>query len=276
MNHDKVRQLLTEFHEDSLSPRKRERMELHLSGCPACREESAALKRTVALVRSVDTSDEPPGNLATSVMARIGAGEAKPPWHVGLTEWLDSPWAAPLVTGAAGLALLLFVQSVEVQVTWPGAEAPATLAANDAAAAEPSAPARTAPSGGVRGEVVGSRSVAPVQRQVLASRSGSGPSGQTFGTGSLRATCLSQPSADRCRAWHSWLLGLAVDDPRAFVLEADSVPVAARDRWLGDLSRFAVRSGSAMRVAERLRGMRDPRGQDLAPHFERVARHTPR
>ena len=274
MNHDQVRQLLTEYHEDSISPRKRERMEVHLSGCPACREESDALKRTVALIRGIVAPEEPPNSLTSSVMARIEAGEGEPPWHVRFTRGLDSPWAAPLITGVAGLALVLFVQSVEVEVTWPGAAAPASFAANGGADVEASVPARPVSSGSV--ESIASRPGVPVARSVLASSGRPAPAGPTLGAGSLRAACLSQPSADRCRAWHSWLLGLAVDDPRAFVLEADAVPVAARDRWLGDLSRFAVRSGSAMRVAERLRGMRDPRGQVLAPHFERVASHVPR
>ena len=278
MNHDRVRQLLTDLHEDALSPRKRERMEVHLSGCPACREESEALKRTVALLRDVDVSDDPPAHLASRVMARIEAGEAKPPWHVGLTRWLDSAFAAPLVTGVAGLALVVFVQSVEVEITWPGAEAPMALAAtNDGTRAAQGITGSPVPGVDSRAEPTASRPRAAEPRRVLASSTlSAGPGPGPVGAGSLRAACLSQPSAERCRAWHSWLLGLAVDDPRAFVLEADAVPLAARERWLGDLSSFAVRTGSAMRVAEELRRMPDPRGQDLAPHFERVARQIPR
>lgn len=292
MNHDAVRRRLTDYHEDALSPRSRERMDVHLSGCPACREESDGLKRTVALLRGVDDREEPPAYLAAAVMQRLEAGDGRPPWHVALTGWLDNAWAAPLVTGFAGLALLVIVQSVEVEIKWPGAApSPTPLALNGSAGSGPSV--RFAPSGqaaelaqsaqlvGVNSSAAaatreppgtaagGAARLAPSAALPLAS-SDRGP------VGTLRTACLHQPSADRCRAWHSWLLGLAVDDPGAFVVEAEAVPIAMRQRWLGDLSRFAARSGSAVRVAQQLRDLRDPRGKVLAPHFERVTIEVPR
>ncbi len=254
MNHDAVRRRLSAHLEGGLSVRAAARLEAHLDACPACREERDALDHTVHLLRSL-ASEEPPEDLAAKIFARLEAGEGRPVAWARWSAWWNGAWTAPLATGMAGLALLLLVQTVEIEVGWPGATpAPRALAA----AAVPDGTASSkAPTLVARGPAP----VAAPERRAADFEAGA----------SLRTQCLRQPGAAACAAWHSWLLGLAVDEPRAFVMEVDAVPDAARTRWLVDLSRFAAHSGSAPRVAERLRATRDPRAQRLAPHFEQVS-----
>jgi hypothetical protein len=251
MNHDAVRRRLTAHLENRLSARASAQLEAHLDACPACREERDALDRTVHLLRGLEGED-PPADLAAKVFARLDAGEGRPSLWARWAGWWNGAWTAPLATGLAALALLVLVQAVEIRIGWPGAEAaPETLAI----AAESSARPNPVAFGH-------SRSQAPDATVAVA--------GLEAGA-SLRTQCLRQPGGAACAAWHSWLLGLAVDEPRAFVMEVDAVPDSARSRWLVDLSRFAAHSGSAPRVAERLRQTQDPRAQRLAPHFEQVS-----
>ncbi len=258
MNHDSVRRQLTAFMEDRLPVRTLKRVEGHLDRCPACREELAALERTVLVLRNLDV-DEPPSDLAANVMRRIEAGEGRSPWPARLRAASSVAWAAPLATAAAAAVLVLVVQSVEIEVRAPWA-ADAPLAASAQLAELQPREADADPG----------RAAVPLPLRSIAANVPSAPTTVGAGT-SLRTRCLRQPGSEACAAWHSWLLGLAVADPPAFVLEADQVPVAARPRWLGDLSRFAVHSGSAAQVADGLRRNRDPRAQQLAPHFEQVA-----
>ena len=258
MNHDAVRRRLSAYMEERLRPGVHRRVETHLEACPACRDELRALERTVHLLRGLE-AEEPSGDLTTRVVERLEAGEGQPPWSARfprLSEWARGAWAAPLVTAVAGLAVVLAVQGVEVQVGWPGATPEPSTLAEVAPAPPPIQPAAAAP--------------------VLAARkSASDPNASAAGA-TLRAQCLRQPGSAACALWSSYLLGLAVDEPRAFVIEVDLVPASARRGWLLDLSRFAAHSGSAPLVAERLRQTPDPRAQDLAPHFERVSAHLPR
>lgn len=259
MNHDAVRRRLSAYMEKRLSVRAHVRVEAHLDACPACREELHALDRTVHLIRGLEI-EEPPDDLAARVFARIEAGEGRPDGSARLAAWWNAAWTAPLATAVAGLALLLAVQTVEIRVGWPSADpAPVShpaIARTKAALPEiPSAASGAAPA-------------------LLAARASAGtnpPAPPAPSGASLRTRCLRQPGSVSCAAWHSWLLGMAVDEPRAFVLEVDAVPPSDRGRWLVDLSRFAAHTGSAPRVAERLRETRDPRAQQLAPHFERVS-----
>ncbi len=252
MNHNAVRRRLSAYMEERLSARAHAQLEAHLDACPACREELYALERTVQLLRGLD-AEEPPANLAAQVFERIEAGEGSTRFS---SRW-NGAWAAPLATALAGLALVVAVQSVEIEVGWPSATPAQGVRAEAAPAPSPAAAEQPAPS-------FTARTSAPA------------PTALPAAGVSLRTRCLRQPGSAACAAWHAWLLGLAVDEPRAFVMEVDAVPDSARRRWLGDLSRFAANSGSAPRVAERLRQAEDPRAQSLAPHFERVSSLSPR
>ena len=61
---------------------------------------------------------------------------------------------------------------------------------------------------------------------------------------------------------------LALRDTRAFLERVEAVPSTQRERWIGELSRFAAESGSATSVAERLRATDDPRAWQMATHFD--------
>jgi len=258
MNHAAVRRRLSDFIDGSLALDTRRRVEDHLARCPACRDERRALEQTVRVLRGLDAVD-PPSDLARRVMARLEAGEGEPPRLARFRAALTGSWAAPVATAAAAFSLLLLVQSVEVEVHWPGIASatppPTQVAEKTPARSTTAARTRVPPAPALRSVAA----VAPAERH------------EGGAIDSLRTRCLRQPGSQACAAWHSWLLGLAVDDPPAFVMEANQVPVSARPRWLGDLSRFAVHSGSAAQVARRLRAAGDPRAQQLAPHFEQIA-----
>jgi hypothetical protein len=64
---------------------------------------------------------------------------------------------------------------------------------------------------------------------------------------------------------------LALRDTRAFLERVEAVPSAQRERWIGDLSRFAAEVGSASTVAEQLRASDDPRAWQMATRFEAAA-----
>ncbi|MEN8161720.1 MAG: Druantia anti-phage system protein DruA, partial [Myxococcota bacterium] len=52
------------------------------------------------------------------------------------------------------------------------------------------------------------------------------------------------------------------------LLSGPAKALTARERWIGELSRFAAEAGSAPSVAERLRASDDPRAWQMAPRFE--------
>ena len=257
MNHDAVRRSLSDYLDESLPERRRARVEGHLAACPACRDELAALRRTVALLRDLGEPEAPPPDLAARVFARIDAGEAEAArrWGLGLG---GLRWLAPALTGAAALALVLVVQGVEIEVKLPGA-GPA-LEAAPAASAQFASRASAPPV-----------AATPVSTSAGASTAPRAPAPLATETLPLRLRCARDPASASCRAWQMWLVRLAVDDPSAFLAELDAVPGGARERWLDELSRFAAHSGTSARVAERLRQADDPRASRLAPRFERIA-----
>ena len=52
--------LMTEYLENDLSPRDRERFEQHLAGCPHCTEYLAQMRATIAAAGQVDPDDLEP------------------------------------------------------------------------------------------------------------------------------------------------------------------------------------------------------------------------
>ena len=65
-----------------------------------------------------------------------------------------------------------------------------------------------------------------------------------------------------------FLMELALRDTRAFLERIDAVPSTQRERWIGELSRYAAEAGSASTVAQRLRASGDPRARQIATSFE--------
>ena len=89
----------------------------------------------------------------------------------------------------------------------------------------------------------------------------------------LRAGGPARPEVgpgDPCDHWHSWMVGLGMRDAPAFVVEVEAVPAPDRERVLGRIGDFAIRSGSAPLLARTLRSAGDPRAARLANRIERT------
>jgi hypothetical protein len=115
VNHSRAQELLSDFLERDLGEAERPKLEAHVAGCAACGADLEGLRDTVALLRDLP-APEPPPFLATRVMARIAAGEARPAsaWRRWL-EALGTPAiAAPLAAAGAALVVWSFTQAPPV------------------------------------------------------------------------------------------------------------------------------------------------------------------
>jgi anti-sigma factor RsiW len=267
MNHDRVRQLLPAHLEYELGGRKRSAVDRHLEACEDCRRELYELRRTVYLLRQLD-AEQPPDGLADRVLAAVaeaGAPGLVERLRIGIGRFLEGPFGAPLLTAGVGAIAVLAVSGLGIEVElkgWGEVDAPLGEAVALAAERAPTAPA----SQGSDATVVGSRrfeGTAPVATRSAQQRA------MASGV-PLPAACLEQPHHPACLPWHSFLVGLAMHDTPAFLAEVDAIPGSSRERWLGELSRFAGPSSSAL-VAAQLRAAPDPRAARVASSFERIA-----
>jgi len=108
VNHSRAHDLLSAYLEHDLGDAERAAMDAHLAACARCAGDLADLRDTVDLLRRLP-DPEPPPFLATRVMARIHAGESRPPLWRRWLEQLGAPLvAAPLATAAAALLVFSF------------------------------------------------------------------------------------------------------------------------------------------------------------------------
>jgi len=236
---------------------------------------------------------EAPEDLASRVLARIGAGEGRAgAWaRLGgrLAALADSAWVAPAVTAAAAILVLVLVQSVEIEISIPGAAlgrvpgvglvashrevapAPSGLEGSSGPAGREQLAAQEAglPAAPGRGAFAPSAAVLTVATEAPLSRAEEAPPLDA----QERAACLEPGHGHTavCSRLHSWMVGLALRDTPAFFEELDAMPGASREQWLSQLSQFAADSGSALRLAQQLRSVRDPRASSVAVLFERSA-----
>ncbi len=243
--HARIRAQLSEFMDGGLPPREHARIADHLATCANCRAELEALRRTVVTLRLLEAEEPPPG-LADRIAARVQA--RKRFWWEGLwrpvAHFLDGPWGAPVATAAAGSAFVLVLQA---SLAGPTQRPAAVGVAEIARPLPPVSPTPQMPLAALR------------ERQQLERRVGGVP-----------ALCLERPSTPVCNSFHTYMVGLALRDAPLFASQLEELPSRARERWLGEFSRFAAHSGSAPLIAERLRASGDPRAAELAPRFELV------
>ena len=110
MIHIRARKLLGDYLEGDLELDQRARVDGHLDECEECAREARELRQTVSMLRSLPM-DVPPPDVADAVMARIAAGEGRPPRWVGAYRHFSESgggWAL-----AAGVAALLIVVTLE-------------------------------------------------------------------------------------------------------------------------------------------------------------------
>jgi anti-sigma factor RsiW len=246
-----VRRRLSDYLEGDLSERDEARLRTHLDACAECGAELRALQRAVRGLRDLG-SVEPPGDLAASVMARLRAGEGRPP-RLRLARLFGPSafsWVAPLAV-ATGIGAIAWLGGLDAMDGAPGGLRNPLVPPVVAAARVPAL--RTA----------GTRPVVH----------GSAPAGAAASLPSI-ASCLDRgvpasDAADDCAHWYSWFVAMALEDTRGFLQEVERLPVKAREPWLRRVSEFARRSGSAPLVGQQLRTSRDPRATRIATRFDR-------
>jgi hypothetical protein len=109
MKHGEVRGRLGSYLEGDLPLQQRALVDAHLDACPNCAQELKELRGAIGLLRALPEV-APPAGFASSVIARIQAGEAEPTLWVRLLDGLDlmlhsRPLALALAAGAAAVAL---------------------------------------------------------------------------------------------------------------------------------------------------------------------------
>jgi predicted anti-sigma-YlaC factor YlaD len=261
MNHEELRERLSAYLETDLEESERIRLEEHLMACPDCRREYRELRHTVDLLRSL-TDPDPPPELADRVIARLRAGEGRPGPVLRLQARLsgiaESPWSAPLAVVAAGLVALAIVRGLDVSVATPGwirsGSDPRTEIASGTGEPLSGGSATAGRMAAASPQPQADEAVSPL----LACLRAGGPTRSAFGPG------------DPCAHWESWMVGLGMRDAPAFVVEVEAVPAPDRERVLGRIGDFAIRSGSAPLLAGTLRSAGDPRATRIANRFERT------
>ena len=185
MIHLRARKLLGDYLEGDLELDQRARVDGHLDECEECAREARELRQTVSMLRDLPM-DVPPPDVADAVMARIAAGEGRPPRWVGAYRHFSESgggWAL-----AAGVAALLIVVTLEPVPTLESVVSGASQGGSDSArirmfeAADPGVGQRVArDAGGVPVQTVGSgRSVErrlPVVVRVQPARAPAAPRG---------------------------------------------------------------------------------------------------
>ena len=110
MIHLRARKLLGDYLEGDLELDQRARVDGHLDECGECAREVRELRHTVSMLRGLPMDVASP-DVADAVMARIAAGEGRPPRWVGAYRYFSESgggWAL-----AAGVAALLIVVMLE-------------------------------------------------------------------------------------------------------------------------------------------------------------------
>jgi hypothetical protein len=243
---------LSEYLDGTLRGRHARRVEAHLAACSDCRRALAELRRTTDLLRGLRGGEDAP-DLSAAVLARIRAGEADPSalerLRSAAARFFTGAWGAPLATAAVGLAVLAIVPRIEIEVSVPG------IARPEAAAPVARAPApQRAPAPALATRRIHEPLLPSVRAPARAP--------------SASVDCWEQPSFEACQEQRRFFMELALRDTRAFLERVEAVPSTQRERWIGELSRYAAEAGSASSVAQRLRASDDPRARQMATAFE--------
>jgi hypothetical protein len=145
-----MRELFSARVDDALTTEERARLDAHLATCAECAAEWQRFERTVGLLRAVAPAQAP-----TGFVDRVLAARPRP-WYRRLAQRLFVPWPVKLPLEAAaivlvaGLAIIIFQRSPELQQAARAPEPPAAVPSPPAAVPtpgrqEPEAEGMTAP-----------------------------------------------------------------------------------------------------------------------------------
>jgi len=151
VNHSEVRKAMPDYLEGDLPLGRRALLDAHLDECADCAREIAAMRRTIAALRSLP-DPEVPANLVDDVMRRIRAGESRGGAWARVREWIEAALEprvlAPVSAAALVAGLLLGTgqlrELIETQAGQrpgpPGAVLDGSAAGSDGIAGQPSRP----------------------------------------------------------------------------------------------------------------------------------------
>jgi Putative zinc-finger len=101
MNCHDARESLSAFLDEALAPEERQRVALHLEGCPECRRELARLEQTVALLHRVEPARAPVG-----FVDAVTAAARPRPWYRRAAAAVFLPFSVKLPAEATALVML--------------------------------------------------------------------------------------------------------------------------------------------------------------------------
>jgi hypothetical protein len=143
---DRTRDLFSALVDDALSTEERLSLEAHLAGCPDCRRELEAFRRTVALMRSAAPVRAPAG-----FVNRVLAAARPVPWYRRVARRLFLPLRVKLPMEAAAVGIvaitgvILYRETAELQrAARPETSRPPVVSGTPQSPAPPPA-ARSAP-----------------------------------------------------------------------------------------------------------------------------------
>lgn len=247
MRHTEVRERLSEYLEREMSIEQRALIDAHLDECDACHGELESLRRTVESLQALSEIDEP-ASIASRVMVRIEAGEARPTLLSRLLGTLDA-WTQPgrivavVAVASAAAAMAILRPELLPETLFGRAETP-IVAYGESRLVQIPFGAVTAPAG--------------VRRLLGASRAPAALADDET------------PAAPQFAPLP--VVQAAIREPRALLELAWRIrSVEERERWVHEQARLAQRLGIAHQVAQRLREVPEPAANDIRGPFEQAA-----
>jgi hypothetical protein len=101
MNCHDVRERLSDFLDEALSPGELGEVRSHLEGCPECRRELERLRATLSILSRVERQRAPVG-----FVDRVMEAARPVPWYRRLGRWLFVPLGSKLPAEAAAMAMI--------------------------------------------------------------------------------------------------------------------------------------------------------------------------
>jgi anti-sigma factor RsiW len=108
MPHERFRNLLSDYLEESLEPADLRELEIHLKGCADCRLATARLRETLDQLRAFPRLEVPRHFLAQVVQRTRLSGRSVGPWE-NLWSWMGIPRLSPAAAAALLALPLIFL-----------------------------------------------------------------------------------------------------------------------------------------------------------------------
>lgn len=260
MNCARVRPHLGDHMEGDLELRLRGQVDEHLRQCASCATELGELRSTVALLRSL-SAPEPPAELASEVMRRIRAGEARPRRSQAVVRYVFDPRVvAALAAGLAGFAILTSIETRWVPASGTRAVQPSEIVI-----------AQQAPTGIRQAAASNGATVRSIQPRLTAIERAAANRFYRPDPRSMVADVYGHVDPDLQQLDLDGQLEHAKADPNGFLRQVNEVSESERRAWIAPLVVRAGLRGDAQVVARRLRDTSHPLADALAAEFDRMS-----